>query len=207
VDARKLRQYYYDIHYQNDKFPLLVHLLRNSTPGLAIVFCATKDETALVAKNLRKQGIDAKEIHGGMSQNMREESLSMLKNEKTDVLVATDVAARGLDIKNVTHIYNYDAPNTGKEYIHRIGRTARAGENGTAVTLLTNRDHDNFRRINREEELDIQRMEMPHFQRVQFIRERPQMRGRSFGSRPGRPGYGSSGSGRSRSGSRYRGRR
>ncbi len=204
VDAKKLRQYYYDIHYQGDKFPLLVHLLRNATPGLAIVFCGTKDETSLVAKNLRKQGIDAQEIHGGMSQNMREESLGMLKNEKTDVLVATDVAARGLDIKNVTHIYNYDVPNTGKEYIHRIGRTARAGENGTAVTLLTNRDHDSFRRINREEELDIVQAPMPYFKRVPF--ERPQRR-RSFGSRPGRPRYGSRGGRGSGPRPRFRGRR
>jgi ATP-dependent RNA helicase DeaD len=172
VDPRKLRQFYFDIYYQNDKFPLLVHLLKNATPGLAIVFCATKDETGLVAKNLRKQGVNAMEIHGGMTQNMREKSLDSLKHEHIDVLVATDVAARGLDIKNVTHVYNYDVPNTGKEYIHRIGRTARAGEAGEAITLLTNRDHDNFRRItNEEEELNIVRAEMPHFKRVPFIRE------------------------------------
>lgn len=193
VDPRKLKQYYYDIYYQRDKFSLLVHLLKNKTNGLAIVFCATKDETSTVARNLRKNGINALEIHGGMTQNKREYSLGMLKKEKIDVLVATDVAARGLDIKNVTHVYNYDVPKTAKDYIHRIGRTARAGESGAAVTLLTSRDHDNFRRINREEELGIVQAEMPHFQKVHFERGERQFnthrrfgRGRSSHSGPRR---------------------
>ena len=189
VDPRKLKQYYYDIYYQRDKFSLLVHLLRNKTSGLAIVFCATKDETSAVARNLRKNGINAMEIHGGMTQNKREYSLDMLKKEKIDVLVATDVAARGLDIKNVTHVYNYDVPKTAKDYIHRIGRTARAGESGEAVTLLTSRDHDNFRRINREEDLGIVQADMPHFQKVHFERgERQFNTRRRFGNRNNRSG-------------------
>jgi len=170
VDKSKLRQIYYDIYQQNNKFSLLVHLLKNNTPGLAIVFCATQRETELVARNLRHQGIHASAIHGGMSQNKRLQSLDSLKNQTTDVLVATDVAARGLDIKNVTHVYNYDVPKTSKEYVHRIGRTARAGENGDAVTLLTERDHDNFRRVQVDDELNIELAEMPAFQRVPFIR-------------------------------------
>jgi ATP-dependent RNA helicase DeaD len=105
-----------------------------------------------------------------MSQNKRLQSLDALKNQTTDVLVATDVAARGLDIKNVTHVYNYDVPKTSKEYVHRIGRTARAGENGDAVTLLTERDHDNFRRVQVDDELLIERAEMPEFRKVPFIR-------------------------------------
>ena len=129
VDKSKLHQTYYDIYKQNEKFSLLVHLLKNDTSGLAIVFCATRIESDIVARNLRKHGIHASAIHGGMTQNQRTQSLDALKNEKTDVLVATDVAARGLDIKNVSHIYNYDVPKTSIEYIHRIGRTARAGEN------------------------------------------------------------------------------
>ena len=170
VDTKKLRQYYYDLYYPSDKFPLLVHLLKNETPGLSLVFCATREEAGIVAENLRKQGVDAMEIHGGMTQNKREKSLDSLKKEETDVLVATDVAARGLDIKNVTHVFNYDVPNTPKEYIHRIGRTARAGEDGTAVTLLTSRDHDNFRRVLQDDGIDIVRAEIPHFQKVPFNR-------------------------------------
>ena len=153
VDSDKLNQRYYDIFKQNDKFSLLLHLLKNSTSNLAIVFCATRKETDIVEKNLRRQGINASAIHGGMKQNKRLKSLDRLKRQKTDVLVATDVAARGLDIKNVSHVYNYDVPKTPKEYIHRVGRTARAGKNGDAVTLLTSRDHDNFRRVQSDQKL------------------------------------------------------
>jgi len=170
VDTDKLNQKYYDIYNQNDKFSLLVHLLKSSTPGLAIVFCATRKETDIVAKNLRRQGINASEIHGGMNQNKRLKSLDSLKRQKTDVLVATDVAARGLDIKGVSHVYNYDVPKTPKEYIHRIGRTARAGKNGDAVTLLTSRDHDNFRRVQSDEKLRIKQANFPQFNKVPFFR-------------------------------------
>jgi len=170
VDKSKLHQLYYDIYNQNDKFSLLVHLLKNDTSGLAIVFCATRKESDIVARNLRKNKIHALAIHGGMSQNKRTQSLDALKNETTEVLVATDVAARGLDIKNVSHIYNYDVPKTSIEYIHRIGRTARAGENGAAITLLTAPDHDNFRRVQSNEELNIEETEMPDFEKVTFYR-------------------------------------
>jgi len=170
VDKSKLNQVYYDIYQQNDKFSLLVHLLKNDTSGLAIVFCATRKESDIVARNLRRYGINASAIHGGMTQKQRTRSLDDLKNETTDVLVATDVAARGLDIKNVSHIYNYDVPKTPIEYIHRIGRTARAGENGAAITLLTAPDHDNFRRVQSNEELKIEESKMPNFEKVTFYR-------------------------------------
>jgi ATP-dependent RNA helicase DeaD len=170
VDSSKLEQVYYDIYQQNNKFSILLHLLKNDTPGLAIVFCATRRECDVVERNLRHHGIRASAIHGGMTQNKRMNSLDSLKEQKTDVLVATDVAARGLDIKKVTHVYHYDVPKTSKEYIHRIGRTARAGENGKAITLLTEPDHDNFRRVQSDEELEIERAEIPDFERVSFSR-------------------------------------
>jgi len=179
VDTSKLRQVYYDIYQQNNKFSLLVHLLNANSEGRAIVFCGTRRESDIVAKNLRHQGINAMAIHGGMSQHKRTQSLDSLKNETTNVLVATDVAARGLDIKNITHIYNYDVPKTSIEYVHRIGRTARAGANGAAITLLTERDHENFRRVQSNEELMIERAEIPDFRRVPFIRGF-QQRQRSF---------------------------
>jgi len=171
VDNTKLKQVYYEIWEQSQKFSLLVHLLKNSTPGLAIVFCATRRESDIVAKNLKRQGVNALAIHGGMTQHMRLKSLDAIKNQSTDVLVATDVAARGLDIKNVTHVYNYDVPGTPKEYVHRIGRTARAGENGDAVTLLTKRDHDNFRRVLSDINLNVEKAEIPDFKRVPFSRQ------------------------------------
>ena len=183
VDKSKLHQTYYDIYKQDEKFSLLVHLLKNDTSGLAIVFCATRRESDIVARNLRKHGIHASAIHGGMTQNQRTRSLDALKNEETDVLVATDVAARGLDIKNVSHIYNYDVPKTSIEYIHRIGRTARAGENGAAITLLTAPDHDNFRRVQSNDELNIERAEMPDFEKVTFYRN-VKRRKKSYHRRP-----------------------
>jgi ATP-dependent RNA helicase DeaD len=171
VDKSKLQQTYFDIPNQNDKFSILVHLLKNDTSRSSIVFCATRRESDIVSKNLRQHGIPASAIHGGMKQNKRNQSLEALKKEKTDVLVATDVAARGLDIKNVSHIYNYDVPKTPTEYIHRIGRTARAGENGIARTLLTRPDHDNFRRVQSDKELDIKEEEIPDFKRLPFFRQ------------------------------------
>lgn len=182
VDTSKLKQVYFDIYQQNNKFSILVHLLKNKSSGLSIVFCSTRKEADIVSRNLKHQGINAAAIHGGMTQNKRLRSLNSLKDERVDVLVATDVAARGLDIKNVTHIYNYDVPKTSKEYVHRIGRTARAGAKGSAITLLTRRDHDHFRRVQSDEDLIISREEIPYFKRVPFIRDFKQ-RGKQ-GQRP-----------------------
>jgi ATP-dependent RNA helicase DeaD len=192
VDAKKLRQVYYDIYPHYMKFSLLVHLLKHHTHGLAIVFCATRVESGIVAENLKRQGINAAAIHGGMSQDKRLRSLEELRKERIDVLVATDVAARGLDVKNVTHVYNYDVSKTPEEYTHRIGRTARAGEEGMAVTLLTHRDHDNFRKVMSDRDLIIEQADMPHFRKVYFDRElgREPRGGRGFRSGPRRYGQG-----------------
>ncbi len=122
-------------------------------------------------RNLKKQGISVDVIHGGFTQNKRERAIESLHKCEIDVLVATDVAARGLDIKNISHIYNYDVPKSSQEYLHRIGRTARAGEEGDAVTLLTRRDYDNFNSVLRDRTLIINNEPTPDFQRVPFIRE------------------------------------
>ncbi len=183
VDHSKLKQIYYDIYEQNQKFSLLVHLLNSNTNGLSIVFCGTRRESDAVSKNLARQGISASAIHGGMKQQKRSSSLDALKTQKTKVLVATDVAARGLDIKNVTHIYNYDVPKTPTEYVHRIGRTARAGANGAAITLLTERDHDNFRRVQSNDDFKIERADVPDFRKVPFMR-RFEPRSHSFRGSP-----------------------
>ncbi len=170
VDPGKLKQVFYDIHERNDKFSILLHLLKANREGLSIIFCATRAEADVLEKNLRQQNVKVSAIHGGMKQNRRMRSLTALKEQKTEVLVATDVAARGLDIKNVNAIYNYDVPQTSKDYTHRIGRTARAGEEGIAITLLTKRDHDNFRRVQGADEHEIEEKEIPDFRRVPFKR-------------------------------------
>lgn len=170
VDKTLLKQVYYDVD-KTEKFSLLVHLLKNKTPGLAIVFCGTRREVGVITKNLRMQGINAMEVHGGLSQNKRDKAVDSLKKENIQVLVATDVAARGLDIQNISHIYNYDSPKTSSEYTHRIGRTARAGKYGEAVTLLSERDHENFRHVKSDSSLSIEREQPPEFEKVRFFRE------------------------------------
>ena len=105
--------------------------------GLALVFVRTKHGADRLARNLRTQGFHAGELHGGMSQPQRERSLGRFASGANDVLVATDVAARGLDLEDITHVINFDAPVDEKAYVHRVGRTARAGRAGEGVTFVT----------------------------------------------------------------------
>jgi superfamily II DNA/RNA helicase len=183
VDEKLLKQVYYNVQ-SSDKFSMLVHLLKTGKEGLKLVFCATRHEVDIVTENLRMQGINVMAIHGGLTQNNRMRALDSLREEKIDVLVATDVAARGLDIKNVEYVFNYDVPKTAIEYLHRIGRTARAGESGIAVSILCEPDYENFRRILRDKPLDIQKAPNPKFERVRFDRyinrQRPHLPGRGF---------------------------
>ena len=169
VDKNLLKQCYYVIR-SPEKFSLLVHLLQKKPADLTLIFCATRRETDIVAKNLKHNGIQAIAIHGGLTQQRRSQALESLKKARINVLVATDVAARGLDIKNVTFIYNYDVPKTPSEYTHRIGRTARAGANGEAITLLCEKDYDNFNRVLQEYRSELKRVETPLFQKVAFQR-------------------------------------
>ncbi|MBU0929994.1 MAG: DEAD/DEAH box helicase [Nanoarchaeota archaeon] len=168
VNQSLLKQVYYNV-VQNEKFSLLVNLLKKKTPGLAIVFCGTRRQVDIITKNLKIQGINAMAVHGGLSQNRRSHAVDSLKRENIQVLVATDVAARGLDINNISHIYNYDSPKTPDEYTHRIGRTARAGKSGEAVTLVSERDHANFGHVMSDRNLNIRKGEMPEFERVRFV--------------------------------------
>jgi len=174
VDNTLLRQVYYNIN-PNEKFPLMVHLLKEKQ-GVALIFCATRHEVDLVETNLRKSGIKALSIHGGLTQGKRLQVVDMIKNEKVKVLVATDVAARGLDIRNITHVFNYDLPRSSDEYVHRIGRTARAGEEGDAITLLTHQDYDKFSKILSDRTLKVEKKEVPRFELIRF--ERPQFESR-----------------------------
>ena len=143
VDPEKLGQVYYDVP-DSLKFSLLKHLLENEKSKLVMVFCNTRTNVDFVANNLKAMGIEASPIHGGFSQSRRNNVMEHFNSSKSHILICTDVAARGLDIKEVTHIYNYDLPAEAKEYIHRIGRTARAGEEGKVINIVTSRDYDNF---------------------------------------------------------------
>lgn len=191
VDPRKLKQVYYDVN-DNEKFSLLVHLLKNEKSGLVMVFCNTKHMVDFIAHNLEKRGVDASAMHGGLSQNKRSKTLEQFHVGKAHVLVCTDVAARGLDIKGVSHVYNYDVPADSENYVHRIGRTARAGNEGIAITILASRDYENFSKINKRI-ADVERLEAPEFEMVFMERRRREDRG--FGGRFGgrgrdRPSFG-----------------
>ncbi|MGV8163095.1 MAG: DEAD/DEAH box helicase [Candidatus Nanoarchaeia archaeon] len=169
VDKSLLKQTYYNVQ-SKDKFSLLFHLLKHKTEGLAIVFCGTRREVDMINKNLKRQGIKSLAVHGGLSQNMRSNAVDSLKKENISVLVATDVAARGLDINNISHIYNYDSPKNSDEYTHRIGRTARAGNSGEAITLLSERDHENFRHVMSDRNLIINNAPLPEFEKMKMER-------------------------------------
>ena len=162
-----LRQYYCDVDYKM-KFSLLVHLINQENPKLAIIFCNSRRDASAVARNLRYSGINATELHGGLTQQRRENVMENFHKGMTKILVATDVAARGLDIKNVTHIFNYSIPKTAEDHTNRIGRTARAGESGKAISLLGRDDHDSFRRITRFFSHEIEKMEVQDFRILPF---------------------------------------
>jgi len=129
------------------KSQLLVHLINKQDLDRVIVFTRTKHRADRVAKVLHQNGIKCAAIHGDRSQSQRQAALDGLKRGRVRVLVATDVVARGIDIDDVSHVVNYDLPNTPEDYVHRIGRTARAGKSGTAVSLLAPEEHEMLRDI------------------------------------------------------------
>jgi ATP-dependent RNA helicase DeaD len=131
-----------------------------------MVFCNTKRTTDIIERNLNEFGVEALAIHGGHSQEKRNRTMENFHEKTVSVMVCTDVAARGLDIKGVSHVYNYEAPKDSKDYIHRIGRTARAGEQGKVINIISQPDYENFRRIVHNQELNICREEIPQFERV-----------------------------------------
>ena len=119
-----------------DKPEMLARILQAEGRGLTLVFCRTKRTAAKVADDLADRGFAAAAVHGDLGQGAREQALRAFRNGKVDVLVATDVAARGIDVDDVTHVINYQCPEDEKTYVHRIGRTARAGKKGIAVTFV-----------------------------------------------------------------------
>jgi len=168
VDTSLLIEQAYAVQTQ-DKFSLLVHCLKHETPGIALVFCATRRSCDKVGKNLRAQRIDAIEIHGGLSQSKRIHTITTLHKRGLGILVATDVASRGLHIDNISHVYNYEMPRTSDDYIHRIGRTARAGAKGNAVTFVTPQDARDFKLIMRNLGREISATPLPTFEKVAMV--------------------------------------
>jgi ATP-dependent RNA helicase DeaD len=129
------------------KAAALQRVLDMESPTSAIVFCRTRVEVDSLVETLNAHGYRAEAIHGGMQQRQREGVMGRFRAAKADLLIATDVAARGLDISQLSHVFNYDVPSAPEAYVHRIGRTGRAGREGTAITLAEPREHRLLRSI------------------------------------------------------------
>jgi ATP-dependent RNA helicase DeaD len=135
IALTQMKQYYMVVN-SHSKFETLCSILDENHIGRAIIFCKTRRGTSTVADNLRRKGYNAQPLHAGFTQPQRDFAINSFRNGKLKLLVATDVAARGLDIEGITHIINYDVPLDALVYFHRIGRTARMGREGTAITLV-----------------------------------------------------------------------
>ena len=148
MPVETVRQGVYTVE-SSGKTGLLSRILRDPEVGPALVFLRTKHRTDRIAKALHRQGFKAKAIHGGRTQGQRQQAIDGFRNGTYKVLVATDVAARGLDIEGITHVVNYDIPKCSDDYIHRIGRTARANADGDAITFVSPDDSEALGRIER----------------------------------------------------------
>jgi len=135
ITLTQINQYYMIVNPAN-KLEILYNVLDQNHIERAIIFCKTREGTSMLASKLRARGHDARPLHAGFTQSQRDEVVNSFRNGKLKLLIATDVAARGLDIQGITHIINYDLPLDALVYFHRIGRTARTGLEGTAITLV-----------------------------------------------------------------------
>lgn len=137
-------------------------------PFMAIIFCRTKRRVSALNRDLLQRGYNSDEIHGDITQAKREKVMKAFREMKVQLLVATDVAARGLDIIGVTHVFNYDIPQDAESYIHRIGRTGRAGQKGTAVTFISPDDRADMRLIEKEIKMDIERRKIERSELLEY---------------------------------------
>ena len=146
IAVEALRQSYVNAE-EGSKFPVLLAILKAERTEGVLVFCSTKIRAAHLATALARNHVNAEALHGDMSQAQRNAVSQAFRQGKVDVLVATDVAARGLDIRWVSHVINYDMPEDPTMYFHRVGRTARAGEKGDSISLVSREDHDIFKNV------------------------------------------------------------
>ncbi len=158
--AEKVLQVAYSV-YQNQKLPLALHLLKDRNLKSVIVFCSTKISAKELGRRLKREGLNAQDIHSDLDQKAREEIMLQFRNRKLNVLVATDLLSRGIDIDNIELIVNYDVPHEGEDYIHRIGRTARAESDGIAITLISPEEQHKFARIERLLEKEVTKAPLP----------------------------------------------
>jgi ATP-dependent RNA helicase DeaD len=179
VDA--IEQAYVEVP-AKQKTERLIDVLKAEEPEQAIIFCRTKIGARKLDDALQRKGLRVKALHGDLTQGQRDGVMLAFKGHKLPLLVATDVAARGLDIEHVTHVINYDVPKTTEPYVHRIGRTGRVGRTGRAITFVTPAQRDEIGRIEREAKTQIGEWEPPE----ERLEHAPRPRRREHASRPAR---------------------
>lgn len=160
MTAPLISQSYIEVH-ERQKFDALTRLLDMESPELAIIFGRTKRRVDELSEGLAKRGYAADGLHGDLSQNQRDAVMRKFRDNSIDVLVATDVAARGIDVTGVSHVINFDLPQDPESYVHRIGRTGRAGKEGVAWTFVTAREIDHLRMIERMTKQRIAKKPLP----------------------------------------------
>lgn len=161
IALTQMKQYYIVVNPAN-KFEILCEILNEKQIPKAIIFCRTRKDTNELAYNLKLHGYDAKPLHAGFTQAQRDSVVSAFRNGRFNLLVATDVAARGLDIEGITHVINYNVPLDALVYFHRIGRTARMGLDGTAITLVSYGEQTEFSNIKALTKTSIEKLECNH---------------------------------------------
>jgi ATP-dependent RNA helicase DeaD len=169
-----------------EKAARLVALLKVEEPEQAIIFCRTKIGASKLEKTLKDKGLDVKALHGDMSQGSRDGVMIAFKDHRVRLLVATDIAARGLDIEHVTHVINYDVPASSEVYVHRIGRTGRVGRTGRAITLVTPAQRDEIERIERDVKTSIGEWETPEERMEHAPRPRRRERAKAVPDKDGK---------------------
>lgn len=166
----RVNQIYYEV--ENDKkFDLLNKLIYVERPESAMIFCRTKENVEKLTSRMKAKGYSCNALHGGMLQADRTNIMNSFKMGEFIFLVATDIAARGIDVENITHVINYDIPMEKESYVHRMGRTGRAGNRGTAITFVTPREHRFLQEIEETFELSIIKGEIPSAEQVEEGRE------------------------------------
>ena len=185
--AETITQHVYHVDKVN-KNPLIVHLLKNPEIKSVLIFTRTKHGADKVVRFLVEKGLSAEAIHGNKSQNNRQRALSNFKDGKTRVLVATDIASRGIDIDALEHMINYDIPNISETYVHRIGRTGRAGARGVAYSFCDHDDLGFLRDIERLIRQNIPVIEGHPFPKTNFTPSPPKQQQRSPRKPHGAPG-------------------
>ena len=161
---------------ENDKFEALCDLLDHEKVGLGLIFCRTKKATSLIGAKLKSHGFDAHILHGGLSQSERTRTMDRFRERNMQLLVATDVAARGIDVSNVTHVINYELPRDPEVYVHRIGRTGRIGSKGRALSLVSSGEFYDLHAIQDQLKIEIPEGILPDRAEVEAERNGEELR-------------------------------